>query len=254
MFVEERHQYIVEMVNLNGNVRVKELSEKFNVTEDCIRKDLAVLEKKGFLKRAYGGAVTVRENVHKRKSSERRKSLHIEERREIAKKAVKLLRKHDFVYLDVSTTSIEIAQQLAHADISLSVLTNMIEVLNVLKDAKHIQLIFLGGTINEERDAFWGSMSKNILSSFRVDIAFLGVVGVNPYDGKVSTYVVEDGYMKQEVLAVSKNTYLLCESNKFKTDGNYVYASLNDVKGMIVGMALDKQIKDNVKEYNLEIV
>lgn len=51
MFAKERQDDIVEQVNQSGSVKVKDLSLKYQVTEDCIRKDLAVLEKKGLLKR-----------------------------------------------------------------------------------------------------------------------------------------------------------------------------------------------------------
>ncbi len=51
MFAEERQNQIVALVNKNGSVRVKELSEKYQVTEDSIRKDLTFLEKKGLLKK-----------------------------------------------------------------------------------------------------------------------------------------------------------------------------------------------------------
>ena len=46
MLARERQNKIVEMVNANGSVLVKELSEMFEVTEDSIRKDLSLLEKK----------------------------------------------------------------------------------------------------------------------------------------------------------------------------------------------------------------
>ena len=47
MFVEERQALIYEELQSNGRVRVKDLSKKFNVSEDLIRKDLNVLEKEG---------------------------------------------------------------------------------------------------------------------------------------------------------------------------------------------------------------
>lgn len=51
MLAKERQNRIVELVNENGSVLVKELSEQFEVTEDSIRKDLSLLEKKGLLKK-----------------------------------------------------------------------------------------------------------------------------------------------------------------------------------------------------------
>ena len=64
MFAEERQEQIVRLVEQKGSVRVKELSEQFQVTEDCIRKDLTLLEKRGLLKKSYGGAIKRRVNTH----------------------------------------------------------------------------------------------------------------------------------------------------------------------------------------------
>ena len=44
MFVEERHKEILRLLNENQKVLVKDLSKRFQVTEDCIRKDLAAME------------------------------------------------------------------------------------------------------------------------------------------------------------------------------------------------------------------
>ena len=57
MFTEERLEAIEEKLQKDGKVRVKELSELFQVSEDCIRKDLKILENGGKLKRTYGGAI-----------------------------------------------------------------------------------------------------------------------------------------------------------------------------------------------------
>lgn len=48
MFVEERHQEILRLLNENEKVKVKELSKRFEVTEDCIRKDLASMKQRIF--------------------------------------------------------------------------------------------------------------------------------------------------------------------------------------------------------------
>ncbi|MBR4382923.1 MAG: DeoR/GlpR transcriptional regulator [Selenomonadaceae bacterium] len=63
MFLEERQAKILEMLNRDGKVLVKELAEIFGVTEDSIRKDLSSLELDGKLKRTYGGAVSLAEKL-----------------------------------------------------------------------------------------------------------------------------------------------------------------------------------------------
>ena len=87
MFVEERQELIVEELISKGSVRVKELSERFSVTEDLIRKDLSVLEKEGKCKKIYGGAIPVKENVQ-RKTAAQRKKLNTEQKEIIAQKAI----------------------------------------------------------------------------------------------------------------------------------------------------------------------
>ena len=75
MFLEERQEAILNLLSRDGKVRVKDLSEMFKVTEDCIRKDLGALEKQGKLKRTYGGAVVRRENLHMLEVSKHRSSM-----------------------------------------------------------------------------------------------------------------------------------------------------------------------------------
>ena len=45
MFIEERYKYILDLLEKNGKVLVKDLSKEFNISESMIRKDLQFLEK-----------------------------------------------------------------------------------------------------------------------------------------------------------------------------------------------------------------
>lgn len=71
MLQQERHNQIIAKLDLEGQVRVRDLSKDFNVTEDCIRKDLTILEKNGKLKRIHGGATQIRTNLHRVNVGER---------------------------------------------------------------------------------------------------------------------------------------------------------------------------------------
>ncbi|WP_050636040.1 DeoR/GlpR family DNA-binding transcription regulator [Candidatus Stoquefichus sp. SB1] len=253
MFAQERQESIVNQVNMEGSVRVKDLSVKFAVTEDCIRKDLAILEKKGLLKKAYGGAVSIRQNPHMY-NSEERKNTPNDERVMIAQKAMTLIREQDTIFLDVSLTSLEIAKLLRESSLQITVMTNMIEVLNILNQCSHISIIFIGGQLNQERDGFWGSLSVEMVKSFKLDKAFLGVVGVDTVTGELSTYHVEDGFMKAAIIQQTQMNYLLCEERKLKEDGSYVFASLNDVSGLILSKDVHTKMKATLEDYGLVII
>ena len=130
MFLEERQEAILNLLSRDGKVRVKDLSEMFKVTEDCIRKDLGALEKQGKLKRTYGGAVVRRENLHMLEVSKHRNT-DVEAKRRIAQAAVKLIHEKDMVFLDISTSNLAIAELLVKTDREMTVVTNMIDILVV---------------------------------------------------------------------------------------------------------------------------
>lgn len=251
MFAEERQNTIVALVNRKGSVRVKELSEQFGVTEDSIRKDLTMLEKKGLLKKTYGGAVKRRVNVHDLDVSQRIDK-NIESKQKIADKALELIKDGDMVFLDISTANLELAKMLVKSPMNITVVTNMVDIMLEFIPSVAIKIIFIGGTFSRGHDGFVGSVTNNQISSYRFDIAFLGTVGVDLFDNSVDTYMVEDGLTKSAILEASKKTYMMLETRKFNTDGTYKYAKVDNFTGAIMETDPPEDIEEKLKEYNIE--
>jgi len=251
VLAEERQNAIVEQVNRDGSVLVKELSERFGVTDDSIRKDLTLLEKKGLLKKTYGGAIKVRVNVHDYDVS-KRKGKNVEQKGAIAKKAMGLINDGDMVFLDISTVNLELAKLLMQSNMSITIVTNMIDIMITLTASSKIKLIFVGGTLNDTRDGFVGSLTNQLLKDFQFDIAFMGVVGVDLQRDSVATYKVEDGITKKIILESSHKAYMMLETRKFATDGNYKYAKLDDFAGAILEREPESRLQEEMKKYLIE--
>ena len=60
MFLDERLEKILEILENEKKVKVTDLAEKFNVSEVIIRKNLKRLEQEGKLKRTHGGAILLK--------------------------------------------------------------------------------------------------------------------------------------------------------------------------------------------------
>ena len=253
MFAEERKEQIILMLKKFGNVTVKNLSKKFCVTDDCIRKDLTALEKSGLLKKTYGGAISIRPNVH-RFDVLKRKDINIEAKNKIAQKAVSLIREGDMVFLDISTSNIEIAKIMALSDKKITIVTNMTEIIQVFSRTSNIKLICVGGLLSPNYDGFIGSMSIDIIKKFRFDIAFLGTVGIDTENNSVHTYDITDGTTKDTIIKASKKTYLLVEEEKFSMDGNYCYTTLESFTGIISDEPIEAKTAKILKRYNVEII
>jgi len=253
MFAEERQNQIVAMVNKEGSVRVKDLSEKYGVTEDSIRKDLTLLEKRGLLKKTYGGAVKKRINVHDLNVAQRRDK-NIEAKQRIAAKAIELIKDGDMVFLDISTANLELAKLLVKSSLNITVVTNMVDILIEFMVPTSVRFIFIGGSFSQGKDGFVGSIAIRQILEFHFDIAFLGIVGVDLYDNSVATYMVEDGLTKSAILDVSKTTYMMLESRKLNMDGTYKYAKIDSFTGAVMDTAAPEEHVDKMKEYNIEWV
>lgn len=251
MFVEERQSAIMEELHANGKVKVKELSERFSVSEDLIRKDLSALEAKGLLKKAYGGAVLIRENIH-RKIAAQRKDVNQEEKRSIAKVAVDQIQDGDVVFLDISTVNIRVARELVEREKQATIVTNMLEVVSILADSS-LPVIFIGGEFDYGRDGFVGSLAMEQIMKFRFDISFLGVVGIDVHDNSVYTYMANDGATKRAILSSSKQAFMVCESDKFMQIGNYRYAGVDEFTGIITDENLDRENVKLMKNMQLNV-
>ena len=56
MLTEDRYEYIIENINRNNSVKLKDLVDILGTSESTVRRDFDELEARGFLKRVRGGA------------------------------------------------------------------------------------------------------------------------------------------------------------------------------------------------------
>lgn len=255
MFVEERHQEILRLLEENEKVKVKDLSKRFEVTEDCIRKDLASMESKNLLKRTYGGAV-LRNTLHPGHNNivSTRKNKNIKEKQKIAKKAVELIHNGNMIFLDTSTTNIELAREIIERDMNVTVVTCMLDIAELFTTTKNVKFILLGGEFNRSQNGFLGELTRQMMENFRFDICFMGVVGADLSNNMITTYVPEDGIMKHDAVQKSSQCYLVMESSKFDFKANYVYATFDDVEGVICERELPEEIKKRLEEHQTKII
>ena len=245
MFLEERQAKILEMLEANGKVLVKELAEIFEVTEDSIRKDLGTLEADGKLRRTYGGAVPIQESLKMTEANKRRIS-DVEAKRKIATAAVKMISPQDYIFLDNSTVSIAIAEILLKSGKNYKILTSMIDVLVMLAVNPNIEIIFGGGQINKSRDCFCDVLNLEFISRFHPDISFIGVVGANFQKNSLSTNGI--------VLNLSKKNIIVAESGKIGAEGKFSFATFEKISGLITETEPSQEVLSIAKKLEVEII
>lgn len=212
MSAKDRIQTIKQMVTNNKKVTVSNLSSIFQVTEETIRRDLEKLEAEGFVTRTYGGAVlnanTVFESVHFYK---RAKSFR-EEKQKIALNILPILKNKTTMTADSSTTVMELLKLLKDRN-DLTLLTNSTEAFHELAQSE-IKVVSTGGEFNKNTLSLQGSITKEIISKYHVDILVMSCKGIDIQSGVLDSNE-EEAEIKKAMIAQAAEVVLLVDHSKF---------------------------------------
>ncbi|MFC4402736.1 DeoR/GlpR family DNA-binding transcription regulator [Gracilibacillus xinjiangensis] len=252
MLVAERHQRIVEEVNKRKSVRVSELAALFSVTDETIRRDLEKLEKEKKLARSHGGAVSIKPIADELEISfHEREIIHIEEKKQIAKEAVKHIVESDKILLDASTTAWYVAQNLPN--IPITVLTNSVNVVLELSKKQHITVISTGGTLLARSLSYVGPLAERSLDLYHVNKAFLSCKGIHLERG-ISESNEQQARVKQKMIEIADTTYILADHYKFHTQAFAHVAELGRIERIITDCEVSDQDVEQLKEFGLQIM
>ena len=254
MFTEERHKYILDLLDRNGKIFVKDLSKEFKVSESMIRKDLKVLEKKNLLRRTYGGAINIDNTAINIKSFNNRISENIDLKNIIVQKAFNELDDNDTIFLDSYTTSFMIAKLIVENNKQLTIITNMFEIASLITPNIITKFIFIGGDYNSYVGGSIGSHAIEQINNYRCNKAFLGCTGIDLRDGTISTSLSEDAATKKAITNISDKLFLVTLNEKFKKNGSFKFSNLFDFYGIITEQLPDESITLNLKEYYINII
>lgn len=251
MLVAERYAAITRLVNDRGSIRVSELSSLCQVTEETIRRDLDRLEKEGKLRRSHGGAVRIKLiEEHIETPYSEREVTRMGEKRRIALEALKFIEPHERILLDASTTAWYTARSLPN--IPLTVLTNSIRVVTELSSKKHIEVIAAGGQLLPESMSFVGPLAERSLETYHVDKLFLSCQGVHLERG-ISEMNELQARVKQRMIGMSDQVFLLADSSKFGVQALTHVAGLDRVQQIITSHDLPEEISRTLVERSIHV-
>lgn len=255
MFAEERLEKIIDILYRDGKVVVKDLSKQFGISQDAIRKDLKVLEKKGFIERTYGGAI-LKNQIPRLTRVEERLKEDVEEKRIIAEKILGLLKDGDTIFLDISSINIFLAEMLSQSRLNITVISNCINVIYILSKAqnRNITLIVPEGIYDRDAGGFTGSSTIESIKKFRAQKVFIGSCGVDIKDRKISTFNMEDGNTKKAIMDIGKEVFLVMENKKFFYDGIFRFADIEDIDTIITEKKPNDEILQILKKQGIQII
>lgn len=253
MRANERLNEIVKILNKQGRVHVKDLSQMFEVTEDLIRKDLKKLEEKDLIDRIYGGAErkTKKFDVSNVKY---RMNINKDEKEIIVKKAEALIENGDVIFLDTSTTTATLAALLARGHKELTVITNMLEIVRILEGNNDIITILIGGLYNRKIGGFVGQEAVERIEEYYVNQAFISCMSVDLEDGVLVSSTKDIGLSKTAILKQARQKILLLETRKFEHEGMVKFYDLRSIDVIIAERAFNENEKNRLNKLKVEML
>jgi DeoR family fructose operon transcriptional repressor len=254
MYAEERQHAIAGLVAERGRVSVTSVAETFGVTTETVRRDLAVLERAGVLRRVHGGAVPAGAALTLVETGlGERHGTRTEQKRKIAAAALDLLPGMDgSVILDGGTSTAALAELLP-PDRRLYVATNSVPIAARLSASPGITLHVLGGRVRGITQTAVGDSTVRAMDDLRVDVVFLGTNGISPGHG-FSTPDEAEAATKRAMVRAAQRVIVLADSSKIGREHLVRFAGLDDVDVLITDDGADPAVVEELETMGIEVL
>jgi DeoR family transcriptional regulator, glycerol-3-phosphate regulon repressor len=205
-----RQSDIVALAKSEGRVSVEGLADRFNVTPQTIRKDLNDLCKRGVLQRYHGGAILASGTANL--GYEARRKLATDEKRRIGLKAASLIPDSSSLLINIGTTTEQVAAALRGKH-GLLVITNNINVANILQGYEQIEIIVAGGVVRHQDGGVVGEAAVDFIRQFKVDYAVIGTSAIDE-DGTLLDFDYREVKVAQAIMNCARKSILVADSMK----------------------------------------
>ncbi|MDV7105561.1 DeoR/GlpR family DNA-binding transcription regulator [Vibrio sp. TH_r3] len=227
-YMELRQQKIMELLNEQGSLFTDDLSNKFKVTTQTIRRDINELCKSGLARKQHGGVTLppTRDNI----SISDRTVTNVLVKQKISSAALLEVESGQTVFLSYGSSVAQFARSLPQ-DIPLTVVTNNLDALAYLTNLQNIEVWVAGGCLRHQHRDLSGIYTKNFFESFRADVAILGIGGISS-KGELLEFQFTEGELTKAMLNNSRKSVLLADSSKYLRNASVCISSLEDIDVM----------------------
>jgi DeoR/GlpR family transcriptional regulator of sugar metabolism len=244
---EERHQFILDALGSEGRVLAADLSSRYKVSEDTIRRDLRELARSGKIYRVHGGALPRPAGAVPFVS---RQQIDTESKIGIARAAADMIRDGQVVLIDGGTTNLRIASYLSR-ERSATIVTNSPPLALALADHPNLNVVMLGGNLLKQERVTTGIETIRVVESIRADLCFLGMCSLHPEVG-ITVGDRDEAYVKKAMIEASAEVVGLISLGKIGTSLPYLVGPASRLNRLITD-ASDEDVLNLYRAQGIEV-
>lgn len=243
-----RHSEILEIARSEKRVMVENLAERLGVTVQTIRRDLTQMTNAGRLVRVHGGAIlpSTVSNI----GYEERRKLNEGVKRAIAKRCVQEIPENSSLFLNIGTSTEAVARELLkHRNIT--VVTNNMNVANILVENESCEIIVAGGSLRRADGGLIGDLTVQIFEQFKVDIAIIGTSAMDE-DGDLLDFDFREVRVSKAIIKQSRKVFLVTDSSKLKRNAPVRIASLAEIDAIFTD-AIPENLRQKCADWGTQV-
>jgi len=248
MSINLRHKEILNILEENGAVSIRDLVSMLYVSEATVRRDLTTLEKAGSIKRTFGGAESIIDTKNQIPLSIR-ESLDSKAKNEICKKASLLIKEGDTIFLDGSSTVQYLVKYISNIN-DIVVVTYSIKTAELMCK-NHIKTYCAGGLMLENSLVCVGNKAVEFANDINTDICFISCKGVDG-DGKFTDTSEEETVIRKAFMQNCSFRVMLMTQNKFRSKYLHTLCEASEIDCLIsdgeIPSTLTEKLRKNTGE------
>lgn len=238
----------MDVLRASGSASVSGLADTLDVTEATVRRALRRLAEDGRVIRTYGGAaVATIQSVPPPRPTDARLVAKIR----IGSAAAALVEDGSTIALSSGSTVLEMARRLRER--RLTVITNALDVANVLLDAPDIELVVLGGVVLPGMHSMRGHLAEDALRDLRADTVFMGASAVDLRTG-LMTEQVQEITVDRALRAIARDAVILADSEKFGRVAPGFMFGFEQVSSIVTDDGIPAEMREALTELGIDVV
>jgi DeoR family fructose operon transcriptional repressor len=240
----------MSLLQESGALRIGELTEVFDVSDETVRRDLAVLEEQGLLTRTRGGALA--ESVRLETSFQRRMRENGAEKLQIARIAASYVQDGSTIIIDSGSTMAYLVRQLRSKQ-DLVVITNGMTQVEDLLSNPTLTVVVTGGLIRRATMGAAGPLAVESLSSLHADHTFIATHGFSADAGMTYPSFDEVG-VKRAMISAGAEVTLLADGTKSRRTSLVKVAPLTEVDRIITSQQISVSEQRKIRDLGVELI
>jgi DeoR family glycerol-3-phosphate regulon repressor len=245
-----RHPEILEIARREGKVTVEGLAANFGVTLQTIRRDLTDLAEAGRLERVHGGAVLPSGTTNI--GYKERRSLNADAKRAIANACAAAVPNNISLFLNIGTSTEAVAEALMQHK-NLMVVTNNMNVANILVGNQSCDIVVTGGQLRRSDGGLVGNLAGETIRQFKFDLAIIGCSALDG-EGDLLDFDIQEVSVSRTILRQSRKTFLVADQTKFARTAPVRIASLSDIDTFFTDQTLSPDLAAACQSWGTRVV